>query len=177
MNKKLLFLVICFSLSVFIFAEDKKVETSKYDEFLSKSGQIIRFEDYSLTPIRTDYASVETRVRKVFAGPNVKYYFQLSKESKYGTKIASIEYSDLLETLKAIDTLIGYSEKDKDGTIEYFENKFMADGFEIGYFKSKGISWYMNLSKYGSDGSVYFKDINAVKIIFNTAKEKIEALK
>lgn len=175
--KKIVLLMLCIIFSITSFAEDKKNETSKYDEFVSKTGQIIRFEDYKLSTIKTDYAKVDTNVRKIYSGVSVKYYFQLSVESKYGTRTASIEYSDLLETLKAIDTLIAFAEKDKDSTIEYFENRFLADKFEIGYFKSKGISWYMNLSKYSSDGNVYFKDINTVKSVFEEAKNKIETFK
>ena len=107
--------------------------------------------------------------------PIVKFLLGVSNVSvPYSTLILSVVLFVVVPLTAGILTrvLVIHSH----GT-EYFENKFMADGFEIGYFKSKGISWYMNLSKYGSDGSVYFKDINAVKIIFNTAKEKIEALK
>jgi len=92
------------------------------------------------------------------------YFYQLSKEGDYGTKTASIEYTDLLEILKALDILIATSVTDKSSTLEYLESKFVADGFEVGYYKSKTeLRWYLDLEKYGTDGNVFLSDISRVK--------------
>jgi hypothetical protein len=168
--------IVIFLLST-LSAQEKIEQTTKFEQFLSATGKIIRFEDTTMPTIKTSYENVTTRVRKVSAGPDVKYFFQLEKPTKYSSKTASLEYTDLIETIKAIDTLIAYSEKDKSSTVDYFENRFVADGFEIGYFKNKGISWFMDLAKYGSDGSVFFSDVSAVKAVFIAAKEKIDSMR
>ncbi len=171
--------IACFTLLVppVLVAQEKSEQTTKFEQFLSATGKIIRFEDTTMPTIKTSYENVTTRVRKVSAGPDVKYFFQLEKPTKYSSKTASLEYTDLVETIKAIDTLIAYSEKDKNATVDYFENRFVADGFEIGYFKNKGINWFMDLAKYGSEGSVFFTDVVAVRDVFVAAKEKIDTMK
>lgn len=172
-------LIACFVLFVpyTLVAQEKSEQVTKFEQFLSATGKIIRFEDTSMPTIKTSYENVTTRVRKVSAGPDVKYFFQLEKPTKYSTKTASLEYTDLVETIKAIDTLIAYSEKDKAATVDYFENRFVADGFEIGYFKNKGINWFMDLAKYGSDGTVFFPDVSVVRAVFVAAKDKIDSMK
>jgi len=160
-----------------ISSQEKTVPQTKFDQFLSSTGKIIRFEDSSLTPVKTDYDLVEVKVRKFMVGADTKYFYQLSKKTKYGTKTASIEYTDLLEILKATDLLVANSITDRATSIEYLESKFVADGFEIGYYKSKSdLKWYMDLAKYGTDGQVFFSNITDVKASMTSGKEKIEAL-
>ena len=160
-----------------LFAQEKTTPQTKFDQFLSTTGKIIRFEDSSLALVKTDYDFVESKVRKFIVGADVRYFYQLSKKTKYGTKTASIEYSDLLEILKATDLLMTNAVSDKATSIEYIESKFIADGFEIGYYKSKSdLKWYMNLAKYGIDGQVFFSTIEDVKASMTSAKEKIESM-
>jgi len=117
--------------------------------------------------------------------PEVGYSRLLSahfiKSGQYSTNTASIEYSDLLEVIKALKTLQFEEPKDIASNPDYLENKFITvDGFEIGYFVDKGKStWYLKLKKYGNDNNTLFiKDGSSnIETAFNDAKTKIEELK
>ena len=73
------------------------------------------------------------------------------KNGQYSTNTASIEYSDLLEVIKALKTLQSEEPKDVASNPDYLENKFITvDGFEVGYFVDKGKStWYLNNTNCG----------------------------
>ena len=60
----------------------------------------------------------------------------------------------------------------------YLENKFRTvDGFEIGYYISKGqAGWYMKLEKYSSS-TVFSRDRMTLLTAFKNAQSKIEELK
>lgn len=160
-----------------LFAQEKTAPQTKFDQFLSSTGKIIRFEDSSLPGVNTDYDIVEVKVRKFIVGADIKYFYQLSKKTKFGTKTASIEYSDLLEILKVMELLMTNALADRATSIEYLESKFVADGFEIGYYKSKSdLKWYMDLAKYGTAGQVFFSNVADVKNSMTAAKDKIETM-
>lgn len=61
---------------------------------------------------------------------------------------------------------------------DYLENKFITeDGFQIGYYVSKGkASWYIKLERYGSS-TVFVKNAEALISAFKNAQSKIEELK
>jgi hypothetical protein len=120
--------------------KEAEKEKTKIDVFYSKTGSIIKFTDYKITGIKSLYdGQTETRVRKIKSGTLVSYFFQIEKKGKYNTAIASIEYSDLLEVIKALTPLKSEVEKDIVSNPEYLENKFTTvDGFKVGYFVSKG---------------------------------------
>jgi uncharacterized protein with ParB-like and HNH nuclease domain len=103
------------------------------------------------------------------------------KSGQYSTNTASIEYSDLLEVIKALKTLQSEEPKDVASNPDYLENKFITvDGFEVGYYVDKGKStWYLKLEKYGNDNNTLFiKDGSSnIETAFNDAKTKIEELK
>ena len=92
-------------------------------DYSDNQDSIIKYIDYSLPNINGMYGISETKVRKIIAGESVGYFFQISKEGKYDTKNASIEYSDLLEVIKAIERLKQESEQDVISDGNYLENK------------------------------------------------------
>jgi len=59
------------------------------------------------------------------------------------------------------------------------ENKFITtDGFQIGYYVSKGKStWYIRLEKYGSDNTLFFNSVLGIEQSMENAKTKIDELK
>lgn len=165
-------------------AQDAKKEAetvkTKMDVFASKTGTIIKFTDYKLPGLKSTYGSLsETRIRKINSGLVATYFFQIEKEGKYSSSTASIEYSDLLEVIKALQTLKMESEKDVASNPDYLENKFVTvDGFQVGYYVTQGkSSWYLKLDKYSSDNTLFIDNVDAIEIAFNGAKAKIDELK
>ncbi|GAB6008860.1 hypothetical protein [Dysgonomonas reticulitermitis] len=183
--KKTLFILFYLTLGCvsILFAQDakKEVETikTKMDAFSSKTGTITKFIDTKLPDLKTTYSSPETRIRKISNTNTSAYFYQIEKEGKYSNITASIEYSDLLEVIKALSVLKVEESKDIASNPDYLENKFVTvDGFQIGYFVNNGKStWYIKLEKYGSDNTVFINDVNVVETAFTEAKNKIEKLK
>jgi hypothetical protein len=148
-------------------------------DFVSKTGVIIKTEDYNLLPIKSSYSSAKTKIRKIISGSSSKFFFQISKKGKYSSKTASIAYEDLIEVIKALIQLKEQSSKDVTSISDYLENKFITDdGFRIGYYLSKTkISWYIQLDNHGTDNTLYIKDYNKIVEAFNKGKEKIESIR
>ena len=159
--------------------QDKEVQKSKIDEFSSATGKIIKFTDYKAETLKISYGVVETKIRKFTVDNNDKFFFQISKETKYSTKTASIAYEDLLEVNKALGVLKKSITSDETSNPDYIENKFVTDdGFQIGYYVSKGkASWYISLERYGSDNSIFIKDLDNLELVLNDAIAKIESQK
>ena len=161
------------------FSQEKKEQKSKMLDFVSKTGVIIKFEDYNLLSIKTKLCTpVELKIRKIISGNDKRFFLQISKTGKYNTKTASIAYEDLLEIQKALETLKSQSELDLSSESDYLENKFITeDGFQIGYYVSKEkVSWYMQLENYGSGNTAFIKNYDALVNTFKLGKEKIEEL-
>ncbi|MFZ2283747.1 MAG: hypothetical protein WAV86_07715 [Lutibacter sp.] len=182
MKKKLIFsLFLLFS--IICSSQTTKTEsasiTTKMDAFASKTGIITKFTDSNLEGLKTTYGAAEARIRKVNSGTITTYFYQIEKEGKYGSSTASIEYSDLLEIIKAMATLKLELEKDMVNIPDYLENKFVTvDGFQVGYYISKGESqWYLKLEKYGSDNTLFINDPETIESSFNQAKDMILKLK
>jgi len=181
--KKLLFVLLVTVLgTVSVFAQDAKdakKEATKMDAFASKTGVIIKYVDYNLPNLKLTYGIAETKIRKLYSGQEVGYFYQISKEGKYDTKTASIAYEDLIEVIKAIQLLIIDSVSDKILNPDYLENKFVTDdGFEVGYYVGKGkLAWYLVLEKYGSGNTVFLNNVTGIESAFSGAKQKIEELK
>jgi len=169
--------------SATLFAQDakKEVETikTKMDVFSSKTGSITKYIDTKLPALKTTYATVENRVRKITSGNITGYFYQIEKEGKYSNSTASIEYLDLLEILKALQILKQDLPKDLTLNPDYLENKFITvDGFNVGYFVSKGkATWYITLEKYGSDNTLIIENVDVIETAFTKAKNTIEELK
>ncbi len=154
-------------------------EKTKMESFASKTGVITKFTDSKLSNLKSSYAVAKTRVRKINSGNNVRYFYQIEKPGKYSSSTAFIEYSDLVEVIKAFNSLKSEVDNDIATSPDYLENKFITeDGFQLGYFVSKGkATWYIKLEKYGSDNTLFIKDLEKIESNFLEAKNKIEELK
>lgn len=160
-----------------VFSQDKK-ETA-YDQFVSQSGKIIKFQDYKLPAIKGRFELFETKIRVIKAGGQTSYFFQVEKKNKYGNIIASVAETDIIEMIKALSILIENSTEDKQKSIEYLENKYVTeDGVQIGYYISgKEIGWYLVLDKYKSDATAFINDGESVLVVLKSALDKIVELK
>ena len=149
------------------------------EAFASKTGVITKFTDTNLSNLRASYTVAKTKVRKVNSGNTEIYFYQIEKSGEYGSSKASIEYSDLLEGIKALNSLKAEVDTDIASNPDYMENKFITeDGFQLGYYISKGkATWYIRLEKYGSDKTLFIKDLSEIEANFNEAKNKIEDYK
>jgi hypothetical protein len=165
--------------TIIVFGQDAKEANTKMDAFASKTGVIIKFVDYSLPNLNLTNGAAETKVRKLMSGGDIGYFYQISYEGRYDTKTASIAYEDLVEVIKAIQTLKTEFASDKSSNPDYLENKFVTDdGFQLGYYVSNGKhNWYLVLEKYGSGNTVFINDVSTIESAFNEAKTKIESLK
>ena len=160
--------------------KDAKTFETKMDQFASRTGVITKFIDTNLPDLKTSYGAAETRIRKFDNGGDGRFFYQISKSGQYSTNTASIEYSDLIEVIKALKVLKADEEKDVASNPDYLENKFTTvDGFQVGYYVDKGKSmWYLKLEKYGSDNNtLYLRDGNIIETAFNDAKAKMDELK
>ncbi|WP_417859170.1 hypothetical protein [Xanthomarina gelatinilytica] len=172
--------IILFFLVLGVFSQEKKEEQSKMLDFVSQTGVILKFEDYELPKVKLSYGIAESKIRKITSGDRQQYFLQISKKGEYDTKVASIAYEDLLEIIKALSNLEKASQIDiTNSDSDYLENKFITeDGFQIGYYISKGkLVWYMKLERYGSGTTIFLKDYDSVKLAFTEGESKIEALK
>lgn len=179
--KKLITLTVFFititALSQDAKTEDEQVKT-KMETFSSKTGVITKFTDTNLGDLKASYTVAETRIRKVNSGNTEKYFYQIEKPGKYDNATASIEYSDLLELIKALNSLRAEVDNDIATNPDYLENKFITeDGLQLGYFIDKGkATWYIRLEKYGSDKTLFIKDLSSIESSLLEAKNKIESL-
>jgi hypothetical protein len=172
--------------SISASAQDIKKEVlkkeTKIDMFSSKTGTIVKFNDTKLTPIKVGGLAaylVETKIRKVTANGESQYFYQIEKIAPPLRFTASIEYSDLLEVIKAADALSEEIGKDTQLNSDYLENKFTTeDGFQLGYFIISGkVTWYLKLEKYTSDSFIAIRDTQSIVSLLFEAKSKIEELK
>ena len=148
---------------------------TKFEEFTSKTGSIVKFVDIHMPKLSVAYgASLQTGIRTIKSGNNI--YFYRLEESE--TSIAMIEYSDLVEINKALAKLASEVDADIASNSDYLENKFRSvDGFEVGYYVSKGYAhWYLKLERYSSS-IVFIKDQASIIEAFKEAQTKIEELK
>jgi len=152
---------------------------TKMDIFSSKTGVILKFIDTKLPNLSTIYSAAETRIRKVQSNNVEAYFYQIVNDGRYSSTTASIEYSDLLEVIKAVKSLKAEVDADIASNPDYMENKFTTvDGFQVGYYISKGkATWYISLEKYGSDKTLFITNGEIIETAFTNAKNKIDELK
>jgi hypothetical protein len=183
MIKKMTFTLALLISTATIYAQDVKKEAetvkTKMDAFASKTGSITKFIDTKLPILKTSYEGAETRIRKISNGSTSAFFYQIVKEGKYSNSTASIEYSDLLEVLKALKALKADVINDANTNPDYLENKFITvDGFQVGYYLSSGITkWFIKLEKYGSENTLFIDSGDTIEIAFTEAKNKIDELK
>ena len=178
MKKIITLLVLSFIVNS-SYCQVKKEIKSKMSDFTSKTGVILKFEDYNLPKLKSLYGSAETKIRKIISGNQAKYFFQISKKGEYDTKTASIAYEDIVEVLKALSELKKQSQIDLITTSNYLENKFVTeDKFKIGYYVNKSkVMWFMKLENYGKNSTLYIRNVELFESAFNSGKIKIEELK
>ena len=179
MKKSTQIVLLFILISTISFAQDVKETTTKMDQFSSKTGIILKFIDYDLTYLILTSGTAKCKIRKILSSSETGYFLQISNVRANDTKTASIAYEDLIEVIKALKTLKLESSTDLALNPDYLENKFITeDGFQIGYYVSKGkLSWYLTLEKYGSGNIVFLKDVESIEDLLNSAKSKIEELK
>ena len=125
--------------------------------------------------------SLESGIRTIKGSSSDNYFFRIEEPetSRSIAHIAMIEYSDLVEINKALTKLVSEVDTDIASNPDYLENKFKTvDGFEVGYYVSKGkASWYLKLERY-TKSTVFIKSKEAlVEAFTNNAQTKIEQLK
>lgn len=125
-------------------------------------------------PIYPGHTACGNKSQKNNNGASTAYFYQITKEGKYHNSVASIEYSDLIELLKAVKVLKGEVTGDVAANSDYMENKFITiDGFQVGYYVSKGkASWYIKPEKYGSDNTLFIDNGDTIETAFTDAKSK-----
>ena len=179
MKKVLLWIAMLIPMASFAQKAEDAKKLTKFEEFTSKTGSIVKFVDVNLPRLSLSYGSLETGIRTLKSGTNA-YFYRLEKAetSSSVAKIAMIEYSDLVEINKALVKLSSEVESDIAANPDYLENKFRTvDGFEVGYYVSKGeANWFMKLERYSSS-TVFIKHQSFVIDAFKNAQAKIEELK
>ncbi len=157
-----------------------EVSRTKMDVLSSKTGTITKFIDTRMPALKTSFTRAETRIRKVTNGSSTDYFYQIKKRTKKDSSIiASVEYSDVLEVIKAVKTLQIDAEKDIASKPYFIENKFITvDGFHVGYYIKEGKTWwYLKLKENDITNTLYMSSGGKIEEAFVVAKNKIEELK
>lgn len=151
---------------------------TKFESFSSRTGVICRFRDYNLPRMNlnktADLTIAIPSVRVLKLGPTEKqYFFHVEMAKEYHSDAATIGYSDFQEMLKAFDILESCEEEDSLEAPDYLENHFVTeDGFKVGYYISEGKTvWFMNLSRYGTNSSLYMTK-SSLKSVLELAQAK-----
>lgn len=187
MKKLILLFTIIFPIIVFAQEEGQQTvvkKPTKYEEFVSKTGTILKYEDIKLPKISvTMSSSIHTIIRKLMGNPN-RYFYGLTKNNEYllslGHGSAMIEYSDLVEINKAIKKIFSEEKSDKETKPYNLVNEFVTDdGFVIGYtmqkkYGSVAVERFIELERYG--GRILPDDFDKVIEAFKEAQAKIEEL-
>lgn len=159
--------------------DDKEKSKSKMEQFSLSTGQITKFTDYKLPNVKTSYGGKECRVRVFTRGSEIRYYYQIINKTQYKSLVSSIEYSDLLEVMKAYNQLKSEALQDMVSNPEYLENYFTTidDDFTFGYYVSKGkINWYMTIGNKYNNENIFPNSHTDIEEAFGSAKTKIEEL-
>jgi hypothetical protein len=172
---KKIFLFLCLIIPALAFSQNnqEKVSITKFEEFASATGRIIKFIDYQIPNISSTFGVLETSIRKVISSGEISYYYRLENLNRR----TMIEYSDLVEINKALEILALEVSQDLYLNPDYMESKFRTtDDVTIGYYISKGqAKWYIDLGIY-SDDTVFIRDHKDMINQFKNAQMKIEEL-
>lgn len=183
MNRILLFWILLIPLSLFAQSNMDEKKLTKFEEFSSRTGTIIKFVDVTLPNIPKRFTgNLESGIRTIKGVSSNSSYFYRIEEPQTSlniSHIAMIEYNDLVEINRALTRLVSEVDTDIADNPDYLENKFKTvDGFEIGYYVSKGKTdnWYIRLERY-SESTVFIKNKEVLVEAFFNAQKKIEELK
>lgn len=160
---------------------DAAKKLTKFEQITSKTGRISKFVDIRMPSIPESFmGSLSASIRTVMGEQTNSYFYRIEdpETNRSVAHIAMIEYSDLVEINKALTKLVAEVDADCTANPDYLENRFITnDGFEIGYYVSKGkASWYMKLERYSSS-TVFIKNAESLITNFQNAQKKIEDLK
>ena len=179
---KKFFIILALMMPMVLFAQsDVEKKLTKFEQFTSKTGRISKFVDVNMPSIPKSFiGSLETSIRTLMGEESNSYFYRIeeSETSRSISHIAMIEYSDLVEINKALTKLASEVEADCVAKPDYLENRFITeDGFQIGYYVSKGkATWYLKLERY-SNSTVFIKNAEVLTSNFPAAQKKIEELK
>lgn len=160
---------------------DAAKKLTKFEQITSKTRRISKFVDVKMPSIPESFmGSLSASIRTVMGEQNNSYFYRIEdpETNRSVAHIAMIEYSDLVEINKALAKLVAEVDADCTANPDYLENRFVSnDGFEIGYYVSKGkANWYMKLERYSSS-TVFVKNAESLTTNFQDAQKKIEELK
>lgn len=179
--KKMLVLLMLLLPMATMAQDDLTKKLTKFEQFSSKTGRISKFVDVKMPNISESFmGSLSASIRTLMGGQQNAYFYRIEEAETRSSvsHIAMIEYSDLVEINKALAKLV--TEVDADCAVDpdYLENRFITDdGFQIGYYVSKGkASWYLKLERY-SNSTVFIKNAAELTTNFTAAPKKIEELK
>jgi len=174
--KKLLFLAVCLFTTTIVFAQDdSEKKQTKFEQFASKTGKISKLVDVNMPKL----GYLETSIRTILGEDKNVYFYRIEKPetSSTNSRIAMIEYSDLVEINKALTKLLSEDASDCTSNPDYLENRFITeDGFRIGYYVNNGkANWFIRLERYNNSTVFLKKEVLAEN--FPAAQKKIEELK
>lgn len=176
--KKIIIVLVIVLVSNFTFSQTQKPKSSKMQDFVSKKGVIVKYENFNLPKIKSTYSNCESKIRRVIIGNQVKYFLLLSKKSKYNSVTSAIAYEDIIEIQKTLIALKSKSLEDILTKADYLENQFITDDeLVIGYYISKNeVVWCIKLDS-SNDSTLFFKTQEPLINAFRLGKEKIDFLK
>ena len=173
--KRIVFLVIML-FPLFVMAQNERNKNlTKYEEFESKTGSIIKYVDKSKDNCLLDKASfLKTKIRTVYGEGKNLYFLILEKNKMLGIdpSTAFIEYTDLVEINKALARLSDEVDGDCELKPDYLQNVFTSvDGFLIGYYVEKSkATWTVRL-EYGAESYTIKKIKEFADFLINAQKE------
>ena len=180
--KKILLLLALFSTTITFAQRNDKgdKQLTKFEQISSQTGKIVKFQDVKMPGIALSFGGVLKASVRLVMGEDDAFFYRIEKPETSSSlgKIAMIEYSDLVEINKALETLSSAVDSDIAANPDYLENKFRTeDGFEVGYYVSNGkANWFISLERYSSS-TVFPKSKEEVINAFSEAQKKIEELK
>ena len=109
--KKILFLFLAVMVSnIAIQAQQvnkQEQQLTKFEEFSSKTGVIVKFVDTALPNLPVSYSTLQTGIRTIMRGAENAYFYRLEEPetSRSVSHIAMVEYSDLVDLKSANNQL------------------------------------------------------------------------
>jgi hypothetical protein len=162
-----LYSILCFSQT----AQSNDPETkTKFTSFISRTGEIMAFEDSRHTSFSTLVSNLNVKRRVISQGDEQRAFLLFELPSKYTTRTSAVDQDDIQDLFNAIDLLISESVKDAANP-NYMERFYVTeDHFKIGYYvNNQKIRWYVDLDTRLSESTFFINDIaefqNKLKII------------
>lgn len=161
------------------YSEETNQGQTKITKFESERGVIRKFIDVKLNnlPSPSVFNSYQAVIRTYLDDSSNTYFYIVEEREKNNViNRAVIEYSDLLEVIRAINKISTEEETDCRSNPEYLINQFFTvDGVSVGYYvKDKKSHWFIIDV---NDGSFEVKNYNELLKALIEAKDKIEFLK